>query len=147
MSLSRAMQVAGHVDAVDLNCGELSLARSLALSFSLCFDAPYSRPTRPQVARNGGQEGVGAALLKKPELVRDMVRQAKERAGIPISIKIRIAPDLRETVEIVKLAEQVRSRVVLLNLEGECTSLGRAEVAFIVNFDADREVRGSDLWN
>eukprot|EP00288_Rhodomonas_lens_P000762 CAMPEP_0177730590 /NCGR_PEP_ID=MMETSP0484_2-20121128/22072_1 /TAXON_ID=354590 /ORGANISM="Rhodomonas lens, Strain RHODO" /LENGTH=257 /DNA_ID=CAMNT_0019243593 /DNA_START=120 /DNA_END=890 /DNA_ORIENTATION=+ len=73
--------VAGHVDAVDLNCG--------------C----------PQ--RWAMQEGVGAALLKKPELVRDMVRQAKERAGIPISIKIRIAPDLRETVEIVKLAEQV----------------------------------------
>jgi len=73
--------VAGKVAGVDLNCG--------------C-------PQRWAI-----QEGVGCALLKKPELVKDMVREAKERSGLHVSVKIRIAPDLGETVQILKLAESV----------------------------------------
>ena len=73
--------VAGKVAGVDLNCG--------------C-------PQRWAI-----QEGVGCALLKKPELVKDMVREAKERSGLHVSVKIRIAPDLSETVQILKLAESV----------------------------------------
>jgi tRNA-dihydrouridine synthase 4 len=65
----------GHMGGIDLNCG--------------C----------PQ--KWAMQEGIGSALLKKPETIKSMVKAAKERAGnLPISIKIRIAHDLRETVSI-----------------------------------------------
>lgn len=43
------------------------------------------------------KEGMGSALLKKPELVCEMVHAAIECVGasIPISIKVRILPDLK----------------------------------------------------
>ena len=51
-------------------------------------------------------EGIGAHMMTQPELVRDMVRQTKNRArDIPCSIKIRIHKDLRETVEFVQRAQ------------------------------------------
>lgn len=42
------------------------------------------------------QEGIGCALLRKPETVRDLVRQVKGRIGweFPVSVKIRVDPDL-----------------------------------------------------
>lgn len=54
------------------------------------------------------KEGYGGALLDKPDLVKDMVRQTKEASGLPCSIKIRIDPkDLRHTVELASRAEKV----------------------------------------
>ena len=42
------------------------------------------------------QGGYGAKLLKSPDLIRDMVRQARARTDdLPVSIKIRIDTDLR----------------------------------------------------
>lgn len=63
--------IAPYVDGVDLNCG--------------C----------PQ--RWAYNEGIGCALLRKPELVREMVRAVKGRLGWdwPVSIKIRVDPDLK----------------------------------------------------
>ena len=63
--------IAPYVDGLDLNCG--------------C----------PQ--KWAYHEGIGCALLRKPELVRDMVRAVKNRMGWgwPVSIKIRIDPDLK----------------------------------------------------
>lgn len=63
--------IAPYVDGIDLNCG--------------C----------PQ--KWAYQEGIGCALLRKPELVRDMVRCVKDRMGWnwPVSIKIRVDPDLK----------------------------------------------------
>lgn len=40
-------------------------------------------------------EGYGALLLTKPELVCDMVRSARSRSDLPVSIKIRVKRDLR----------------------------------------------------
>lgn len=74
--------LAGKVAGVDLNCG-----------------CPQQWAIK---------EGVGAALLKKPDTVRDMVRQARERGGgMPISVKIRTDADLKKTVHLVQNAEQV----------------------------------------
>lgn len=63
--------IALYVDGLDLNCG--------------C----------PQ--RWAYHEGIGCALLRKPELVREMVRAVKGRLGWgwPVSIKIRVDPDLQ----------------------------------------------------
>merc|ERR1739848_63938 len=45
-------------------------------------------------------EGYGAHLIKKPELVYDMILQAKQRVptSYPVSVKIRIHDDLQDTV-------------------------------------------------
>lgn len=40
-------------------------------------------------------KGFGACLIRQPELVADMVSQAKERSRLPVSIKIRIHNELR----------------------------------------------------
>ena len=61
--------VAPFADGIDLNCG---CPQRWALS-----------------------DGYGAALIKEPELVADMVQQARSRSNLPISIKIRIHNDLR----------------------------------------------------
>jgi tRNA-dihydrouridine synthase len=39
-------------------------------------------------------EGVGAALLKQPDLVAEMVAAAKGEAGVAVTVKIRIDRDL-----------------------------------------------------
>ena len=61
--------VAPFADGVDLNCG--------------C-------PQRWALAA-----GYGAALIKQPELVADMVHQARAASNLPVSVKIRIHDDLR----------------------------------------------------
>lgn len=71
--------VAPYADAVDLNCG---CPQSWAMA-----------------------EGYGAHLIGRPELVVDMVRQAKARSGLPVSIKIRVHSDLSKTVELARRAE------------------------------------------
>ena len=73
--LARAAEmVLPYVDGVDLNCG--------------C----------PQTW--ACQEGIGAGLMKDPELVRDMVRAVKQRVGTQFSVstKIRIHADLKYVV-------------------------------------------------
>jgi tRNA-dihydrouridine synthase len=63
-------------------------------------------------------EGIGCHLMSKPDLVKEMVRATKERLaassarlsdGSPptCSIKIRIHPDIQQTIEFVRRAEAV----------------------------------------
>ena len=40
-------------------------------------------------------EGYGAHLIKYPELIADMVSQAKRRSGLPVSVKLRIHEKLK----------------------------------------------------
>ncbi|WVF71419.1 hypothetical protein IAT40_006223 [Kwoniella sp. CBS 6097] len=74
--------ISPYVDGLDLNCG--------------C----------PQ--KWAYNEGIGCALLRKPELVRDMVRCVKDRMGWdwPVSIKIRVDPDLKLTEQLIRTALQ-----------------------------------------
>mmetsp|Transcript_45239 Transcript_45239/g.117094 ORF Transcript_45239/g.117094 Transcript_45239/m.117094 type:complete len:288 (-) Transcript_45239:207-1070(-) len=50
-------------------------------------------------------DGIGSALLSQPELIAEMVKTAKRRSSCPISIKIRVEDDIRETVELCRRAE------------------------------------------
>lgn len=74
--------VAPYVDGLDLNCG-----------------CPQSWAYH---------EGIGCALLRKPELVRDMVRAVHDRLGWnwPVSIKIRVDSDLKNTDTLIRTALQ-----------------------------------------
>lgn len=84
-ALAKAAERVAHAcDAIDLNCG--------------C-------PQRWAI-----QEGIGCALLQRPELIRDMVREAKEATGgLPVSIKIRldVTGDLAKTIDLCRKAESV----------------------------------------
>ncbi|XP_059169138.1 tRNA-dihydrouridine(20a/20b) synthase [NAD(P)+]-like [Physella acuta] len=76
--------VSPFADGVDLNCG--------------C-------PQRWAMA-----EGYGACLMKKPDLLCDMIKNAKNRVGrddFTVSIKIRIHPDIRETVDMCQKVEKM----------------------------------------
>jgi len=81
-------------------------------------------------------ESYGCALLKKPDLVRDMVRTAKQMSGLPVSIKIRVADDMSETIELVKRAEAVG--VSWITVHGRTVSQ-RSSVP--VNHDAVKMVK------
>jgi tRNA-dihydrouridine synthase 4 len=53
------------------------------------------------------REGWGAALLRSPQLICDMVRETKERTGLAVSTKIRLTDpkDFRATVELARQLE------------------------------------------
>ena len=74
-----AAHVSRDCDGVDLNCG--------------CPEGWVNRL------------GDGAALMHHPELVHDMVRQARGSCDAPVSIKMRVLADVAETVEVARRAE------------------------------------------
>ncbi|XP_011059386.1 PREDICTED: tRNA-dihydrouridine(20a/20b) synthase [NAD(P)+]-like [Acromyrmex echinatior] len=80
--VSASVMVAPYCNGVDLNCG--------------C----------PQ--RWAMQEGYGADLLKKPELVKDLVYQVRNRIPKPftVSAKIRLLKDIRKTITLCQTLEK-----------------------------------------
>ncbi|GFR72903.1 tRNA-dihydrouridine synthase [Elysia marginata] len=84
--------VTPYCDGVDLNCG--------------C----------PQ--RWAMVEGYGACLISKPDLVADMVAQAKRRVNkedFTVSIKIRIHNNIRDTVEMCRRAEKMGAHFITVH--------------------------------
>lgn len=43
--------------------------------------------------------------MTKPELIADMVAQARNRTPLPVVVKIRVCPDDRDTVELARRVE------------------------------------------
>lgn len=84
--------VAPFSDGVDLNCG--------------C----------PQ--RWAMSEGYGACLLKKSDLLCDMIKQAKRRvvqSDYTVSIKIRVHNDIRETVDLCQKVEKMGASFITVH--------------------------------
>eukprot|EP01138_Halocafeteria_seosinensis_P014811 gb/GECG01015119.1/.p1 GENE.gb/GECG01015119.1/~~gb/GECG01015119.1/.p1 ORF type:complete len:473 (+),score=69.81 gb/GECG01015119.1/:1-1419(+) len=52
------------------------------------------------------QAGMGAALLKKPELLCDIIRALKHECDIPVSCKIRLLDTTEETIDLMRRVEQ-----------------------------------------
>ncbi|KOC60979.1 tRNA-dihydrouridine(20a/20b) synthase [NAD(P)+]-like [Habropoda laboriosa] len=80
--LNAAEMVAPYCNGVDLNCG--------------C----------PQ--RWALKEGYGADLLKKPDLVKDLIYQVRNRISNPftVSVKIRLLKDIYKTIEFCRILEK-----------------------------------------
>lgn len=78
------------VDGIDLNCGT-----STGVTPPASLADPLDSAGCPQ--KWAFQEGIGCALLRKPDLVRDLVRTTKQRIGwnFPVSVKIRVDDDPR----------------------------------------------------
>ncbi|MES1913823.1 MAG: hypothetical protein MHM6MM_005976 [Cercozoa sp. M6MM] len=75
-AVQAASVIANDVRAVDLNCG-------CPKTFSI-------------------QGGMGAALLKDPARLCDIVRSLRRNLSLPVTAKIRLLPDQRETIELVR---------------------------------------------
>jgi len=104
--------VVPYADGVDLNCG--------------C-------PQRWAMA-----EGYGSHLIKKPELVADMVSQARARVNNPefcVSIKIRIQDDFKQTIALCQQAEM--AGVSFITVHGR-TPQQRTQP---VNIEAIKDIR------
>lgn len=104
--------VTPYVDGIGLNCG--------------C-------PIKEQV-----REGIGAALMTKPDLVSSMVRAVKEKYGdtICIETKIRVHDDVQETIEFAKKVEE--AGVDFITVHGR-TRTTRSSVP--VNLEKIRKVK------
>lgn len=117
------------------NASELADAAEIVAPYSDGIDLNCGCPQRWAMA-----EGYGACLIKKPELVRDMVTQAKSRVNrgdFTVSIKIRIHNDIRETVDLCQKAE--RAGVSWISVHGR-TKDQRAQP---VNLEAIQTIKDS----
>ncbi|ONH66949.1 hypothetical protein BON22_2963 [Cyberlindnera fabianii] len=103
-----------YVDGIGINCG-----------------CPIKEQTR---------EGIGAALMSEPDLVATMVQAVKERFGdsVTLETKIRIHPDLNETVEFVKKVEA--AGVDFITVHGRTRNTRSSEPA---NFEAIKLIKES----
>jgi tRNA-dihydrouridine synthase len=61
-------------------------------------------------------DGVGAHLMKHPELIHDMVKQARNATNLPVCVKIRVCPNDRDTVALAQTVE--RAGVAWLAVHG-----------------------------
>ena len=50
-------------------------------------------------------DGYGSALLKSPQIIKEMVSATRNACGLPCSVKIRVDKDMNKTIELVKAVE------------------------------------------
>ncbi|MBW0481412.1 hypothetical protein O181_021127 [Austropuccinia psidii MF-1] len=94
-----------YVDGIDINCG-----------------CPQSWAYK---------EGIGSALLRKPDLVHELVRSVKNRCGedFPVSIKIRLDQDLRNTSQLIKTA--LAANVSMITVHGRTRQQASSHPVFL----------------
>lgn len=117
------------------NAVELSNATEMIVPFADGVDLNCGCPQRWAMA-----EGYGACLLRKPELISDMVRQAKNRipdSRFTLSIKIRIHDNIRKTVDLCRKVES--ASLSFITVHGR-TPKQRCEPA---NYEAIKTIRES----
>jgi len=117
------------------NAKELADASEIVLPYADGVDLNCGCPQRWAM-----QEGYGACLIYKPELVADMVAQARARVNdteFCVSVKIRIEDDLSRTISLCQQAE--KAGVSFLTVHGR-TPAQRAQP---VNIEAITNIRQS----
>jgi tRNA-dihydrouridine synthase len=81
---------------------ELGMAAEKCLTAVQAIDLNCGCPQKWAV-----HDGIGAALSRQPQLVAEMVAETRKRVhNFPLAIKIRILPDLRQTIDLVQRAEK-----------------------------------------
>ena len=73
------------------------------------------------------QGGMGAALLKTPEKVKEILTALVQNVLIPVTCKIRVLPDLEKTIELVKIIEA--TGVAAIGVHGRFQSQRSSEPA------------------
>ncbi|RWS03170.1 tRNA-dihydrouridine(20) synthase-like [NAD(P)+], partial [Dinothrombium tinctorium] len=59
--------------------------------------------------------GMGAALLAQPEKIKKILTTLVENVSLPITCKIRVLPDLNDTINLVKLIESCGVRAIAIH--------------------------------
>eukprot|EP01128_Nolandella_sp_AFSM9_P005997 TRINITY_DN300_c1_g1_i1.p1 TRINITY_DN300_c1_g1~~TRINITY_DN300_c1_g1_i1.p1 ORF type:complete len:477 (-),score=109.31 TRINITY_DN300_c1_g1_i1:64-1359(-) len=59
--------------------------------------------------------GMGAALLNKPEVVKDILSTLVRNLDVPITCKIRLKPKLSDTIDLLKLVESTGIKAVTIH--------------------------------
>uniref|UniRef100_A0A7S4P623 tRNA-dihydrouridine synthase n=1 Tax=Paramoeba aestuarina TaxID=180227 RepID=A0A7S4P623_9EUKA len=59
--------------------------------------------------------GMGAALLKKPETVEDIVKTLSRNINLPISCKIRCLPEIKDTIALCRVIEKAGARAITVH--------------------------------
>eukprot|EP00008_Paramoeba_atlantica_P010614 CAMPEP_0201475666 /NCGR_PEP_ID=MMETSP0151_2-20130828/1044_1 /ASSEMBLY_ACC=CAM_ASM_000257 /TAXON_ID=200890 /ORGANISM="Paramoeba atlantica, Strain 621/1 / CCAP 1560/9" /LENGTH=333 /DNA_ID=CAMNT_0047855817 /DNA_START=54 /DNA_END=1055 /DNA_ORIENTATION=- len=88
-ALRAAEAICGDVDAIDVNMG-------CPKHFSI-------------------SGGMGAALLKKPQIVKDIVSTLVRNINLPISCKIRVLPEPGKTLELAKIIEMAGASAITVH--------------------------------
>lgn len=125
--MQSAELIANHVDAIDLNTG--------------C-------PTSWAYT-----EGIGGALLRKPEVVRDIIRTTYDRVGstLPVTLKIRIDKEEKRTEQLIKNA--VMAGVSLIGIHGRyrtqasTTPVNLVGVRLAQSFASVPTISNGDAWS
>lgn len=85
------------VDGIDINCGASFLPPLPTSFFSVQTHLVWISLNSGCPQKWAYHEGIGSALLRQPDLVRDLIRTTKQRVGweFPVSVKIRVDSDLK----------------------------------------------------
>ena len=119
--------IAAHVDAIDLNTG--------------C-------PTQWAY-----EEGIGSALLRKPEVVADIVKTTYDRVGskLPITVKIRIDKEERRTEQLIKNAVMAGASIIGIHgryrTQSSTTPVNLDGIALARSFSSVPTISNGDAWS
>eukprot|EP00299_Pterocystis_sp_00344_P015128 c7541_g1_i1.p1 GENE.c7541_g1_i1~~c7541_g1_i1.p1 ORF type:complete len:338 (-),score=65.78 c7541_g1_i1:9-1022(-) len=97
------------------------------------------------------QMGAGAELLKKPDLIRDILTTLVRNLPIPVTCKIRLLPNASETLELVKMIEQ--TGVSAIAIHGRTDAMKSREPALWSEIAALTEhisipvIANGDMWS
>jgi len=80
---------------------ELAAAAFKVRKYALGVDINCGCPQRWAV-----KECIGAWLSGKPEIVKSMVQETRKLTNVPVSIKIRLRSNIRESVDLIQQAER-----------------------------------------
>lgn len=100
------------------DCQQIGDAAEIVKPFCDGIDINCGCPQRWAI-----QDGLGCCLLKKPELIHDMVKTVRNRipdTEFNVSVKIRISENLQETVKFCQQAE--RAGVSMISIHGRTPS-------------------------
>ena len=120
VSTPQVVQIAGSDPVMMANAASLNVIRG-AEAIDINMGCPAKRVLK---------KSAGSALLKDPQLVRDILRAVVKRVEVPVTLKIRTGwcPATRNGVEIARIAEDCG--IQLLSVHGrtrDCRFKGAAE--------------------
>ncbi|WP_321420057.1 tRNA dihydrouridine synthase DusB [uncultured Methanomethylovorans sp.] len=80
------------------------------------------------------KDGSGSALLEFPEKIRDIISSVYGKVSVPVTAKIRVLRDMRETLEIAKIIEEAGASAITVHGRTQAQQYaGKAEHKYAKN--------------
>ena len=61
------------------------------------------------------QGGMGAALLTNPDLIKDILDTLVRNLNVPITAKIRLLPDVKDTIQLMNIIQNTGVKAIALH--------------------------------